>query len=285
MVGLRLLQGVGVAAVFVSTVTIIGDTYEGPQRTAVLGVNVAALSAAAAVYPVLGGALVGIAWNAPFVAYLAAVPVALFAILALPEPDRPVRASRLGPLRSAVSSIAAPSTSGLLVATFLSELLVFGVVYTALPFLLAPVVSAVAIGLVLLLAEVVAVGVAASSGRLARRLPADRLVAMGFGCYAIGFLVAWLRPEPAVIAGAVVFVGGGLGLLLPNVDAALNERVSAADRAGAMSLRTSTTFLGRTVGPVAFVMLAITLGMGYAPLLFVAGGVSAAAATVALLAG
>lgn len=285
VIALRVLQGIGVAAVFVSTVTIIGDTYEGSQRSAILGVNVAALSAAAALYPVAGGALVGIAWNAPFVAYLAALPVAVFVTVGLPEPERPVRASRLGPLRSAVAAIAAPKTLLLFVATFLSEFLVFGVVYTALPFLLAPAVSPVAIGVVLLLAEVVAVAAAASSGRLARRFPADRLVALGFGSYAVGFLLAWLWPVPAVIAGAVMFVGAGLGLLLPNVDAALNERVSTAERAGAMSLRTSTTFLGRTTGPVAFVLLAVTAGMGYPFLLLVAGGLSVGAATVTLLVG
>jgi len=110
---LRVLQGTGAAAIFITTVTIIGDTFEGSQRNTVLGVNIAVLSATAAVFPVLGGALVGFGWNVPFLAYFATVPVALFAVVLLEEPVREPSGRGVADLRAAFDAIATPRALGL----------------------------------------------------------------------------------------------------------------------------------------------------------------------------
>ena len=52
-----------------------------------------------------------------------------------------------------------------------------------------------------------------------------------------------------------------------------------------MSLRNSTTFLGRATGPVVFVGLAAAGGFGYGPLLLGAGVVAVGAAIAATVAG
>lgn len=283
VLGLRLLQGTAAAAIFITTVTLIGDRFEGPRRAAVLGVNVAVLSAAAALYPVVGGALVGLGWNVPFLTYLAALPVALFAWLALEEPARSAGGRGVAYLRAAARRVLTGPTLALFGATFLAEFLAFGVVFTALPFLLAPVLSPVLVGAVILVAEAVSTAAAASSGRLANLLSSVLLIPVGFACYGVGFLLAWVALEPAVVTVGAVFVGAGIGLLLPSVDAALTARVPAEYRAGALSLRNSTTFLGRSAGPVAFTGLAVTAGLGYPVLLLGAGVVALAASGGALL--
>lgn len=246
----------------------------------------AVLSATAAVFPVLGGILVTVAWNVPFLAYFAAVPVALGAVVVLDDPPRLERTRETGYLRDALHTIATPPTLALFGATFLTEFLAFGVVFTALPFLLAPVATPVVIGLVLLTAEAVSTVSAAATGRLARHLTPARLIAVGFAAYAVGFAGTWLASDPPLVAVAAAFVGAGFGILLPSVDAAVSERVPATHRAGALSLRNSTTFLGRASGPVVFVGLAVTAGFGYQSLLLAAGVVSVGAAAVtAVLAG
>jgi MFS family permease len=281
VLALRVLQGTGAAAIFITTVTLIGDAFAGVRRTAVLGVNVAVLSAAAAIYPVVGGGLSTLGWNVPFFLYFLALPVAAFAALALEE--RSPSAPR-GPeyLRDALGAVTTPAILALFGVTFLTEFLAFGVVFTALPFLLAPEASAVAIGLVLLLAEAVSALAASAAGRLARSLSTVMLIAVGFAGYGAGFLTAWLSPTLTVIAGAAALVGVGIGVLLPSVDAAVSDRVPPEYRAGAFSLRNSTTFLGRTTGPVTFVALAA--GFGYPRLLLAAGVIAFAAAAVAALA-
>jgi MFS family permease len=283
VVALRVVQGTGAAAIFITTVTIIGDTFEGPQRNTVLGVNVATLSAMAALFPVLGGTLVAYGWEVPFLTYLAAVPVALVAAVALEEPARSTADAGVAYLRSALDAVATPAIGALFGATFLAEFFLFGVVFTAVPFLLAPTLSPVGIGAIILAAEGTSMLAAANSGRLARRFSNERILAFGFACFGVGFLTARTAPDPPVVAPALVVVGAGIGVLLPAIDAAVSERVPGGYRAGAFSLRNSTTFLGRASGPLVFTGLAVTVGLGYGPLLLGAGVASGLAAAVALL--
>lgn len=85
VLAVRLVQGTAAAGIFVTAVTLIGDAFEGVRRNAVLGVNASVLAAGAAVYPLLGGYLATVSWNAPFVAYLLGLPVAAFAWVGLEE--------------------------------------------------------------------------------------------------------------------------------------------------------------------------------------------------------
>ena len=275
---LRVVQGTGAAAIFITTVTIIGDTFDGPQRTAVLGVNIAVLSATAALFPVLGGFLVTLAWFAPFLTYFAAIPVALLVFLSLDDPARGSTGHGVGYLRDAFLAITTPATLVLFGITFLTEFLAFGVIFTALPFLLESVLNPVLIGFVLLAAEAASMLAAMASGRLARMLSSFQMIAIGFACYGAGFLLFGLTTWIGAVVVAAIFAGAGVGLLLPSVDAALSDRTAEAYRAGAFSLRNSTTFLGRFTGPIAFTGLAGTVGLGYTPLLLVSGALAVGAA-------
>ncbi|WP_255151414.1 MFS transporter [Halorarius halobius] len=276
---LRAIAGTAAAGIFVTTVTVIGDAFEGVQRNAVLGVNIAVLSAGAALFPVVGGALATVSWNVPFLTYLLAVPLAVVAAALLEEPTRERPPRTVGYLRGAARTVATPATLGLYAAAFLTELLLFGAVLTTLPFLLPAEfgLGPVAVGLVITVTEAVAVVVASLNGRFARRMSNGRLVAAGFACYAVGLAAAWLAPTAATVAAGMAVVGAGLGLSMPSVDAEMSERVAGRFRAGALSLRNSTTFLGRALGPVLFAGVALTTG--YRPLLL-AGGVAAGAAAL-----
>lgn len=281
LLGLRMIQGTAAAALFVTTVTIIGDAFEGVERNAVLGVNVAVLSLGAAIFPVLGGALAAVAWNVPFLAYALGFPVALVALLALEEPaetrnrsNKHLDASTGGIgtyLRGAVSTLT-PGMGALLATAFLTEFLLFGTLVTALPFLLTAAfgLAPLYIGVILMTAEAGAVVAATASGRLARSLTNGRLIAIGFGCYGLSLLGVYIAPSPVFVALAVLVFGVGLGLSMPAVDAGVSERVTQEYRAGLLGLRNSTTFLGRATGPVVFVTAAAFVG--YRPLLATAAG-------------
>ncbi|WP_137283519.1 MFS transporter [Halorussus salinisoli] len=286
VLAVRLVQGTAAAGIFVTTVTLIGDAFEGVQRNAVLGVNTAVLASGAAVYPLLGGALATVSWNAPFLAYLLGLPVAAFAWVTLEEqviePDVANRGTAY--LRSAARLLARRAAVIPYGTAFLTEVLLFGAVITALPFLLFGTygVSPVFVGGAITATEAVSAGVAAANGRFARQLSDQRLIALGYACYGVGLLVAWWASSVAGLVAGVIVFGAGVGLTMPSVDALLSDVVSAEYRAGALSLRNSVTFLGRAVGPVLFAGIAVETG--YRPLLFAAGVVALAGVvgTVAL---
>ena len=278
---LRAVQGTAAAALFVTTVTIVGDAFDGVQRNAVLGANVAALSFGAAAYPILGGALAAVSWNAPFLAYALGFPVALFAALSLretggvaddhgPGADAAEPTGGTATLRAYVRGARASLTPGmaaLLATAFVTEFLLFGVLVTVMPFLLEGVygLTPLFIGLVLTSAEVGSLVVAGAGGRLARYFSNGRLIALGFVCYGVGLVGVYLAPGPAFVAAAVFVFGAGLGLTMPAVDAAVSGRVVPAYRAGFLGLRNSTTVLGRAAAPVSFATVAAVTG--YRPVL------------------
>lgn len=285
---LRALQGTAAAGLFITTVTLVGDVFEGPQRNAVLGVNIAVLSAGAAVFPAVGGALVAVAWNVPFLLYLLAVPVGLFAVRMLEEPAVRSEAGGVEYLAGALGALRSREAVGLFGAALSTELLSFGAVITALPFLLVEAFSLrpVLVGLVITASLVASMGSASLNGWFARFLSNPGLIAAGFACYGVGLVVIWLGASPQVVALGAVVYGAGIGFVMPAVDAALGGIVPGQFRAGAFSLRNSTTFAGRAAGPIVFAGLAGVVG-GYRPLLLAAGLVTlgAVAAVVAALGG
>lgn len=288
VLAVRLVQGTAAAGIFVTTVTLIGDVFEGVQRNAVLGVNTAVLASGAAVYPLLGGYLATVSWNAPFVAYLLGLPVAAFAWFVLEETvageeTEEAGAGSLTYLRRAASNLASRAAVVPYGTAFLTEVLLFGVVITTLPFLLTEryAVSPVFIGFVLTVAEAVSAATAAANGRLAGRLSDERIITLGYLCYAVGPLVAWVGSSLLLVAVGVVVIGAGVGLTMPSVDALLSDLVSREHRAGALSIRNSVTFLGRAVGPILFAGVAVTTG--YRPLLLAAGVVGLAGGVGTLL--
>lgn len=284
VVALRVVQGTAAAGIFVTTVTLVGDIFESARRNAVLGVNNAALSAGAAVFPIVGGGLAAVAWNAPFLLYLIALPVALFAAWRLDEPAVDPSEKGLGYLRNAVRAVAGIDAVVLYGAAFLTEALLFGAIITGLPFLLSATfaLAPVFVGLVLTASEATSTVVSTQNGRFAKYLSNRQLIALGFGCYGLGLVGVWLAPTPVLTAVAVGVFGAGLGLSMPAVDAAISDLVSTEHRGGALSLRNSLTFLGRATGPVLFTGLAATTG--YEVLLLAGGGVALATAGFAVLA-
>lgn len=281
----RLLQGTAAAGIFITTVTLIGDVFDGIQRNAVLGVNVAVLSIGAAAYPLLGGALVELAWYAPFLAYLAGVPLALFAVWVLDEPVVERETLGIGYIRGALSSLSGRGAIGFYISTFVAEAIFFGAVFTALPFYLTEtfVVVPVVIGAVLTIAEGASAVVASQNGRLAGRFSNARLIAIGFVGFGAGIVGTWLAPSLVLVGLSAVLYGIGPGLILPSVDAGISGLTPARYRAGALSLRNSTTFLGRATGPVLFASVATVTG--YRTLLLAAGLLAIATGLLAGAAG
>ena len=79
------VMGVGAAAIFPTTVTLLGDTHDGAANSAAQGFRVGVVGLGTIVVPAVTGYLSEIRWNVPFLLYLVAIPVAVFAYVALEE--------------------------------------------------------------------------------------------------------------------------------------------------------------------------------------------------------
>ena len=274
---LRFFQGIGASALITLAVTLIGDVYDGPRRDAVMGVNGSTIGTGAAFYPLLGGALAGLRWSAPFLFFGVGALVGLFATVALVEPE----ADRSTDVRAYLSRLRAvavlPRALAIFVALFAAFFIFYGAVLTVLPLLLRDAygLGAGRIGVTLAAVALASAAVSSQYGRLSDRLSASQLVAVGFVAYGVGLLAVRLSPSPLAIAGSLLVFGVGFGVVMPSIDTAVVTLVDDDLRAGVMGMRTSVLRLGQTLGPVGFTVTA-DLGfastvVGYRVLLVVAG--------------
>jgi MFS family permease len=284
---LRGLQGVGASGLFAVAVTLIGDTYEGVQRNAALGANGAAISVGAAVYPLFGGAIATLGWKAPFAVYAVGLLVAGWAFRAVEEAPIENPRSGFAYVRGALQALPVRSAVALYGTTIVTFVLLFGGVFTAIPFLLARVFTepvplwgdvslapSALIGVVLTTNALTTAVVAARSGPLAARFTDRTLLVFGLTAYGLGLVVAWVGGTPVWLTLGVLVVGVGQGLVLPPLDAKISSLAPRQYRAGSLSLRTSAAWLGTTIGPVAFTTLAALPGSDYR-LLLLGGGLGA----------
>lgn len=80
LIGFRILQAVGAAAVVTNTTALLVDAYAPRHMSLVLGLNVSVAAAASILGPLIGGALVSwLGWRALF---LAGVPLGLYSLVA-----------------------------------------------------------------------------------------------------------------------------------------------------------------------------------------------------------
>jgi len=94
VVALRVLQGVGGAAVVPVIITSIGDLYGGAVEATAQGLRLSTSGLTQAVFPAIAGVLVAVAWQYPLLLYAIAVPIAVVVLVRLEEPkgggrDRP----------------------------------------------------------------------------------------------------------------------------------------------------------------------------------------------------
>jgi ACDE family multidrug resistance protein len=274
---LRLLQGVGASALITLAVTLIGDVYDGRRRDAVMGLNGSTVGTGAAFYPLLGGALAGIRWNAPFLFFGVGALVGLLALVALTEPTG-TRATDVRTYLTRLRAVAVlPRALAIFVALFAAFFIFYGAVLTVLPLLLSDAfgLGAGRIGATLSAVAAASAAVSSQYGRLAEWRSAPELVALGFVAYGVGLLAVRLAPSPLAVGASLLVFGVGFGVVMPSIDTAVVTLVDDDLRAGVMGMRTSVLRLGQTLGPVGFT---VTAGrafespvVGYRALLVAAG--------------
>lgn len=279
--GLRVLQGFAAGSILSAlAMTVVGDQYDGVQHDSVMGVTSAMLSLGTAIYPVIGGFLAGRAWNAPFLMYALALPVAGLVFVTLDDSDSSSEESDQGYVREALRTIPTGRAGALYGVMFLSFTLLFGGLYTILPFYLTETfgLNATNIGLVTSTVLIVTGIVSMQNGKLAVRASTTTLLATGFAFYAIGLLGVALTSTLPLLVGALIVFGVGSGLITPALFAGVSTLAPDHVRAGVMSLQTTTIGVSQVVGPVLFTLVAGIVG--YQSVLFGASGGAAVVTAV-----
>ncbi len=276
----RAVLGVGVAFIYTGTLVLIYNLYAGQRMNRVLGFQSSANSLGAVAWPLVGGALGTLSWQAPFGVYLVAVPLGLLAVMTIPE----IAQTEQGPESSTESGIGGtlavfrhrPALLSVYLLHFGANALLYSII-VFYPSLLAGVGVSSSFGISLYLAaNGLAGGISAALyDRLLERTTKHVLVLAALGLWLIAFISAVLANSALTAVPAAIAFGLGLGLAFPSAFGWIEGLAPAGQTGQFTSYLASAGYTGQFLSPILF-----------GPLIPIAGvrGVFGAAAVVTLLA-
>ena len=285
VLALRALQGVGFSGVIPVIITSIGDLYEGDVEATAQGIRFGTTGVSQAVFPVIGGAVVGVAWQAPFLVYGLALPVAALVALRFEEPAAPGRTDGGLAGRGYLAGLAGQAATRRALGYLLARMVV---VFPFIGFLTYNSLVVVrfqggtpggAGALVALFSAVFAV-TATQAGRVAGAL--DRTPPLVAGNLLLGGGLAGfaLAPSPLAAVPAVLAMGVGVGLTFSLYRSIITGLAPQQYRGGLVSLAESGGRLAATATPlvVGLALAAADPRLGASALRWVVAGVGVAAA-------
>jgi MFS transporter, ACDE family, multidrug resistance protein len=260
MLGLRVLQGVGFAALMPLSITLIGDVYSGHAQLRAQASRQVATTTAEFLVPLIGAALAAWSWKAPLAAQGLILPLGLFALVVLD--GRPRHDAARGYARQLGEAVREPGMPAVLTAGFLRYVCRFSVV-AYLPVVLVQDrgaslgQSAIVVSTSAGIAALVSLNVV----RLLRHVRASRLVLFaiaGIGAALIGFGAA-----PTWQAALAVAVGFGLadGMLGVLQNAMVTEIAPPRIRGGVLAVSGMSRNAGKLLAPLAMGALIVVVSV------------------------
>jgi MFS family permease len=253
---LRFIQGTGAAALGMINVTLIGDLYDGHRRATVMGLNASVLSIGTALYPAIGGALAVIAWNYPFYLPLLALPVGIFILIGLKNPEPAHKQDFIKYLKNTWETINKKNVWALFVLSILVFIILYGSLLTFFPLLMEEQFKANAftIGMAMSIMSVVTALVSSQLGMLSKIITDRQLLIYSSLLYLVSMCIMAYGSSWTLIIISIIIFGLGHGLFIPNIQNMLVSYASINERAGFMSIFSMVLRIGQTLGPITVVV-------------------------------
>jgi MFS family permease len=269
----RACLGIAVAGTMTGCTTLIGDHFDGLGLDRFLGLQGAATAVGGVLFLLAGGVLADISWRHPFLVYL-------FALVVLPGILLTVRDAPPGARQTTIGE---PPTAlrwkPLLpyYALALGGMLAFYLVPTQIAFYLRElgVETNAPVGIAVALMTVFSAVGSLLYRRLKDRTSTRGVFRLNFALMGGGYILLGLAGGYVVAVVALVIAGLGMGLFLPNLNAALLARAPRDHRGRILGGSTTALYLGQFVAPL--VAAPVVVWLGYAGLYLTAGGAMLAA--------
>jgi MFS family permease len=249
----RFLQGVGSAALVNLAVVLIGDNWDGSDRTRLIGRNSAVLTIGLAAMPVLSGFVTEAAsWRVTFGIYTVALGTAAAAWVTLdgrrPQSPPHVR-DQFG---EAIVVLRRPVLRASILSAFLVFVAIFGLFLTVLPLHLAEVfgMEAGARGLLIALPAISATLASFNLGRMRTLTSARTVVIFSAVALVIAYVMLGLTTTLIVAITATLIYGASEGFFIPMLQDVTLEDAPDDHRALVLAVWVGFARLGQTIGPL-----------------------------------
>ncbi len=251
LLGMRVVQGIGGAALGSINNTIISDLYTGRRRVEAMGLNISVLTVGTASYPTIGGALAMLGWNYPFALSIIAVPVGILALTKLKNPEPTGHQG----IKEYLSGTWRHLKNIRLVGLFTTGMIAFVILYgTYLTYFTLHIsekfgASPFIIGIIMSSSSLTNATVASQLGRINRWLSLPTIIKMSFVLYALAMFLIPFMPKLWMLLIPTIIFGTAGGATLPSIQSSVANLAPLEYRAAFMSLNSTMLRLGQTIGP------------------------------------
>jgi MFS family permease len=266
LVAARVGQGLGTSGLLSLGVVVIGDLFVGLERRWAMGLNLAALTATTTLAPIAGGFLAEGGAFRPFLVYVLAFPIFLWA-RRLPDDQHDLAVARpFAHLRSALRGLKERGRLsdfvGVLPMSFLTLGTFLGLGLTVLPLFLEAEfgLSASRRGMVQAVLSASSSSASVLSGWIGARFTPTRVLSTAFMLMVGGFIVVGSSPTLWVLAGGLVMLGLGTGSIFPLLQDYAASAGPAEYRGALVGTWVSANRLGQFTGPVVGTGVASSFG-------------------------
>ncbi|HPF52716.1 MAG TPA: MFS transporter [Draconibacterium sp.] len=249
---LRFIQGVGASSLSSLNITLVGDLFEGRQRTSVMGYNASVLSIGTASYPALGGIIAIWGWQYIFALPILAIPLALVVLKGLKNPEPSGKMHLRTYFGRVWKTINQRTVWGLLISNFILFLILYGTYLTYFPLMMEKRLGADSyhIGLMMSLMSIMTAIMSSQLGRLNRIFGYKRQLIFGSLGYLIASILMYFANDYYLLAASVLVFGFGHGITIPSIQNMMVGFAAINERAAFMSLNSMVLRGGQTVGPL-----------------------------------
>lgn len=221
----RLIQGTAASALSSLGVALIGDYFTGPPRVKVMGYIGALMNLGSGLLPIAGGSLALLAWFYPFLPNLLAVPLGLYALLAIE--DRSVASGQRGRafVGRAFKSLADRRIIQIMLLNGGFIFIGFGTFVTYVPIFLADTfgTNALIIGIIVSARTVSGAGMATMLPRLSAWLSYRTIIALAFVAQGVGLGIVPFLPNDWSVMIAALLYGASFGVVRPALQVLMLE--------------------------------------------------------------
>jgi MFS family permease len=261
---LRLLQGIGFAAISPIIITSIGDLYAGPKEAAGQGLRFAGSGLVQTVFPLAAAFLVGLAWQYPFLLQVVAFPIAIAVYLWFEEPIDPEAASARNDssvvqLRNLWALVSQQRAAAMVIARGTPPIFWIGfLTYNSILVVQVLGGSPAQAGLLAALGSLAYAVSATQAGRITSFFESRLYLLIGMNVALLcGMSIVFLAPSIWFAFGGMVLMGVGFGVILSIYRSIMTNLASPALRGGYVSL-------GEGFGRVTATLTPIGMGAGIA---------------------
>ena len=247
----RAFLGVAVGALMTAVVTLIGDYFDGHERSRFMGYQAAFAGMGGMLFISVGGLLADVHWRAPFLIYAFSLVVMVFAWWLVPEPVRPGHdvASNGGDISR---FLPIPRKIILVYVIAFFSMAVFYMIPVQMPFMLSAIdgVSNTQVGFAIAFMNVTAVGMALNYGRVKKRMGFPAVMAMVYVFVAAGYIIISQAQDYWVLVGGILVSGAGFGMQMANINLWLVSLAPPPVRGRLVGYLNAIIFLGMFLSPI-----------------------------------